>query len=435
MILSFSSGSGAFVAHAECKNVCVTETTDGTAKTLSFSLDGRLSSIRTEMTTVCDGTRFLVKEVRPDRNADRIDIDCVIDLSDLDSVWVTSCSPVDLTYSGHDGADYGDSYDDYYNVQDPQPAYCAQDVISAFYHGGFLPSGWSARFLVPPLAPGEEPVTGWRLLLLNGTYTAEKVTATEAIRKLAQMLHGHIETYKIDNINKIVYFGAIGYGQRPYGHSVPFVSGHNMQNLIRTESSRELITRLYAYGKDNLTLASVCGGREYVENHNYTQKGKIGVWVNSDIDSAVLLKDAAEDRLAILSRPTLSFCADIIDLASIRDDAEALAYTVGDYAHLQDATLGISEKMKIVKTVRYPDEPEKNSAEFSSPIPTLEDFDNEMRMLAAEWSKVTNSDGSINGVYVHGVRAGDVVGIETVITEPGAVRDAVVSVVNDVIGS
>lgn len=435
MILSFFDISGTFTTRTECKGVCVTETMDGAAKTLSFSVDGRLSSIRTEMTTVCDGTKFLVKEIRPDQDADRIEIDCVIDLSELDGIWVTDLSPVDLTYSAHEGIDYGENYDMYYDQANPQPTPYVQDVISAMHRKGFLPPGWSARFLTAPLTPGQEPPTGWRLLFLNGVYSADKITATEAIQKLAQMVYCHTGNYRIDNINKTIYFGAVGYGEKPYGHTVPFISGHNMQNLMRTESSRELITRLYAYGKGDLTLASVCSGREYVENHTYSQAVKIGTWTNSDIEAATVLKEAAEERLSILSRPTVSYSADVVDLASIRDDADSLAYAVGEYALLEDATISVHEKIRIVKTTRYPDEPERNSIEFGSPIPTLEDFDNEMRILTAQWTKVTNPDGSVNGVYVHGVQAGDVVGIETVITQAGAVRDAVVSVINDVIGS
>jgi hypothetical protein len=436
MTLTFCDVFGRFAFAADCRDPCETEELDGAKKSLSMALDGRLSAfVKTEMTVICNGTRYRVKEIYPDNNGDVVNVECVIDLSALDAVWIENFSPPDLTYSAHDGIDYGNSYDYLYDTANPTSAYCTQDVVSGMYHMGFIPQGWTFRFLPSPTPSGSEQPTGIRLLLLNGSFEADGMTLMEALAKLAKMTYGYGGAYSIDNVGKIVTIGAVGFGERPYGHSVPFIYGHNVRNLVRTESSRELATRLYVSGKDGLDISEVNGGKKYVEDFSYTPDIIVASWANTDIDDAFTLKQAAEERLAILSTPTKSYVADIIDLAGTRPDASALSYSVGMYARIQDAAAGVDERMRIVRTVRYPDEPEKNSIELSSPIPTLEDFEENVRMLTASWEKVSNPDGSINGVYVHGVQAGDVVGIETVITEQGAVRSAVESVVRDVIGS
>lgn len=436
MILTFQPARAAGAFSADCRDPCVIEELDGARKTMTFTVDGRLiDRFETEMKFVHNGIRYKVKDVSPDEDGFAVSVESIIDLSGLDGRWVKGFAPPDLIYGSHDGADYGNRYDSMYDPANETPARCAQDVVSGMYAAGVLPTWWQVRFLPPPLPEGSEIPQDYSVLWLNGVYEADGMTAASAISKLAGMIYRHGGAYFIDNVNETITFGAVGYGEKPFGHSTPFITGHNLRKLTRLESSRSLATRLYAYGKDGLSLASVCDGKEYVEDFSFTHNVIATSWTNTGIADAQTLKQAALERLAILSHPTKTYSADVIDLSSTRDDADSLQYKVGEYGRFQDATIGTDERMRIVKTVRYLDEPEKNSVELSSPTPTLEDFEEKVRMLTTSWEKVTNSDGSINGVYVHGVRAGDVVGIETVITQAGAVRDAVVSVINDVIGS
>ena len=39
--------------------------------------------------------------------------------------------------------------------------------------------------------------------------------------------------------------------------------------------TRSLVTRLYAYGKDGMTFASINNGKEYVEDFTYTSEVRI----------------------------------------------------------------------------------------------------------------------------------------------------------------
>ena len=434
MILTFYDENSTSPFSADCRDPCATEELDGSRKTMTFAMDGRLyDSIKTEMTFTCDGTRYKIKDISPDDEGYAVSVESVIDMAELEGIWVRSFAPPAL--SGHEGIDYGQGYNSMFDPSNIQPARCAQDVVAGMYAAGILPSGWTVRFLPAPLPPGTEPPQDYGVLWLNGVYEADGITAAEAIAKLAGMVYGFGGAYSIDNISETITIGAVGYGDKDYGHSTPFIYGHNLRRLVRTESSRGLVTRLYAYGKEGLDLTSVCGGREYVEDFSYTSRTISAIWINTDISDANVLKQAAEERLTILSRPTKTYSADIIDLSGTRDDADSLRYKIGEYGRFQDSAINADERMRIVKTVRYLDEPEKNSVELSSPIPTIEDFEEKVRMLTANWEKITNPDGSINGVYVHGVKAGDVVGIETVITQSGAVRDAVVSVIHDVIGN
>ena len=43
----------------------------------------------------------------------------------------------------------------------------------------------------------------------------------------------------------------------------------NLKSIQRVVDTRELVTRLYAYGKDGMTFASINGGKEYVEDYTF----------------------------------------------------------------------------------------------------------------------------------------------------------------------
>ena len=49
----------------------------------------------------------------------------------------------------------------------------------------------------------------------------------------------------------------------------------NLKSIQRVVDTRELVTRLYAYGKDGMTFASINGGKEYVEDYTFSSEVKV----------------------------------------------------------------------------------------------------------------------------------------------------------------
>ena len=94
----------------------------------------------------------------------------------------------------------------------------------------------------------------------------------------------------------------------------------------------------------------------------------------------------------------------------------------GGYETLIDEVTGIREKQRIVKLTMYPGEPLKNHCELSNTVLTFEEQQAKLDSAAAAWENVSNKDGTIKGVYVHGVEADGIVGIETTINNSSSVK-------------
>ena len=193
----------------------------------------------------------------------------------------------------------------------------------------------------------------------------------------------------------------------------------NLRSLTPVYDSYDYYTRLIPIGADGLTIESVNGGNNYVENTSYSSKIRTLIWEDSSYTDATELKTDAAAKLADMAAPKRSYSADIIDLARIpatdsRTDYEFLTFSLGDTIKITDESTGVMERQRIVKITEHPDNPEKNSVELSNTVLTWEELQERYQKAAQAWEDISNSDGSVNGVYVHGVQAGDVVGVEVV---------------------
>ena len=229
---------------------------------------------------------------------------------------------------------------------------------------------------------------------------------------------------RFDNLNKIVYF------EETVGHDrgVYMMRGINLRQATISKDTYDYVTRIIPYGADGLTIESVNDGIPYVENYQYSTKILTLIWEDTSYESAQDLKDDAAKKLEELSRPKVSYDCDVIDLAKMSERYSVLDYGIGDTIHLIDAMTGVDDRQRIVSITEYPDSPEKNACELSNTVLTFEEIQSRMSAAASAWEDISNADGTVNGVYVHGVQAGDVVGIETVITENATVQGAVSNV-------
>ena len=154
-----------------------------------------------------------------------------------------------------------------------------------------------------------------------------------------------------------------------------------------------------------------------MENYQYSNKIRTLIWEDTSYEDAQALKEDAEAKLEDLSIPKRSYSAEIRDLARLSKTYSILDYSLGDTVLLTDEPAGINEKQRIVKITEYPDAPEKNTIELSNTVLSWEELQDRMDAAAAAWEDISNADGSVNGVYVHGVLVGDVVGITAEIND------------------
>ncbi len=262
--------------------------------------------------------------------------------------------------------------------------------------------------------------TGWTIetdidkIRSVATLRATPLTALQKIQD-AWMCEMSFDTKK-----KIVHFREkIGEDKGVY-----FAQGLNLRKSRRTEDSNDFYTRIIPIGKDGLTIKDINDGKEYLENHQYSTKIRALIWEDTNYEDAEKLKEDAEAKLADLSIPRESYSADVIDLAKKSTRYKLLDYSLGDTIRIMDPATGTNVKQRIVSIKEYPQDPEKNTCELSNTTWSWEEWQSKLEAAAAALENITNSDGTINGVYIKGnIDPNGIVGIETKINESTAIKD------------
>lgn len=158
-------------------------------------------------------------------------------------------------------------------------------------------------------------------------------------------------------------------------YGLSFRWNRNLKTIERVSIPPQ-VTRLYPYGRLDLTIVGQNGGLEYLENYDYyTAQGLTEEQArtryrkdytysdDSFIDDASLYTTAVA-RLAILAQPTITYTCKVADLSDITGYAES-RFQLGDYCVVDDEVLGISVITRITRYVRYPYEPHRNEITLS----------------------------------------------------------------------
>lgn len=325
-------------------------------KTLSFTYRGKPPDIENEMYIQTETDRYVVKEVQPADHA--TEYVCKLDLEELEASMFQQFTAKDQT------------------------AKDAADLAVAGTHW-IVVSSMTKRRSVQQF----------------------KKTPYDILMKIRDAFMCEI---RFDNLNQVVYL------EEEFGDDkgVYLRSELNLKSVKLTLDSYDYYTRIIPIGADGLRITSINDGKEYVENHQYSNKIRTLIWEDTSYEDAQALKEDAEDKLADMSKPKRSYSAEVRDLAKLSTKYDAFSYALGDTVTITDEPSGIKDAQRIVKMTEYPDNPENNTVELSNTVLSWEELQDRVDAAANAWEDISNADGTVNGVYVHGVQAGDVVGIE-----------------------
>ena len=206
--------------------------------------------------------------------------------------------------------------------------------------------------------------TGWTYQLVDGntklrTLKLTNVTVYQIVLECC-LVYG-CEVW-FDTLNKTIRF----YTQRGLDRGAYVTSELNLRDSEVQSDTYDLITRLYPYGKDGLTIESVNGGLQYIDNTQFTSKVIEYKWLDDLYTNAQALYDDAVTILDELSKPRLAFRVDVLNLASIRPEYSILDFQLGDWVRIFDKSNQFMDTQRIVRLVEYPLTPEKNKADFSN---------------------------------------------------------------------
>lgn len=141
----------------------------------------------------------------------------------------------------------------------------------------------------------------------------------------------------------------------------------NLKEINYKGKSTSFATRLYAYGADGMSFASINDGKPYVDDHTYSDKIVCAVWRDERYTIPENLLADAKKNLAAMAKPTRSYDCDVVDLAATNPEL----YSIQDFSIFRVATLiddakNFAINYQIVERWNYPYYPEKNKVIFSS---------------------------------------------------------------------
>lgn len=196
-------------------------------------------------------------------------------------------------------------------------------------------------------------------------YPTDKINTYDVIQNVIEA-YGRGEIY-YDNY-RFAVVGRIG-----KDNGVRMSIKKNMTSLSVERSTQELTTRLYMYGKDDLTISSVNGGKPYIDSKEGIEKYGIREAYRdySDYDDPEKLKAFGEWDLKgegnefRLDRPQLTITGDVVDLSKLAEYGDFYKIALGDTVHVFEDN--IEHKQRIVSMTYYPYSAKQPSVTIGQP--------------------------------------------------------------------
>lgn len=236
--------------------------------------------------------------------------------------------------------------------------------------------------------------TGWRVAYCD---IERRRSITKSYCSRWDVIKRAKEVYKaeciVDSINKTLSF----YEQYGEDRGAYFIEDLNLRKLTGELTSYDFYTQIKPIGKNGLTIGTVNGGVDILENHSYSPKNKLLIWKDERYTVPEDLKEDAQYKLDEISQPYCSYSVDVIDLARQYPDLYgALSYWYGDIVTTVSRRSGTRIKQRIVKLTAYMHEPEKNTCEISNTKLDFIDIQKEAEEATEALTTAIGTDGSIS---------------------------------------
>lgn len=179
----------------------------------------------------------------------------------------------------------------------------------------------------------------------NNTAYFVQMNPVAAINRIIERWGGelHPNNWEVDLLNR-----------RGADRGVQLRYRKNLKNIKRLVDTKSLITRLYVYGKDGLTIESVNSGLKYIDSPN------IGLWrrpkcaeIKTDIEDPVELLAYGQEYLAKHDTPFVNYELTVLELKVLSGYGKLERFWLGDDVRVIDDELGIDIKARIIEYDRY----------------------------------------------------------------------------------
>ena len=168
----------------------------------------------------------------------------------------------------------------------------------------------------------------------------------------------------------------------------------NLREINYKGKSQGFATRLYAYGKDGLSFASINGGKAYVDDHTYSSRTIAAYWKDERYTVKENLLLDARKKLAAMAIPQRSYDCSVVDLQAVDPEKyAALDFSLLSSAVLIDDLKHTQITYQVLERYDYPYHPEQNRVIFNS-APAL---------ITGDITTVANTINDPNSAYNQGI--------------------------------
>jgi phage minor structural protein len=224
---------------------------------------------------------------------------------------------------------------------------------------GILPSGWSVI--------DYSLVTKRRTVPTSDTTKDFNVTALEILEACTSVYEVR---FRFNTANKIIYI----INPANYVSQGAFATRDlNLRNLNYKGKSDDFVTRLYASGADGMTFAPINGGKDYVENFNYSNKIVSAYWSDNRYTDMQSLLDDAQAKVDEMAKPSRSYDCDVLDLANTNPEMYGFEdFSLFNIVTLVDDAKEVRTDYQVVERWTYPYYPVRNKVVLSSATPNIQ---------------------------------------------------------------
>lgn len=194
----------------------------------------------------------------------------------------------------------------------------------------------------------------WQIVILDDikqkrTITADHKMSSEVIEELKDK---YGVEFRYDNRKKKL---TVGY-KIAEDNGAYFSEGLNLKDKVIKTESFEFATRIIPEGMNGLMINQVNDGKNYLENKSYSPKTITYYWKDERYTNIQNLKEAAQAKLDILSKPFTSIELKVQDL-SRAIGVSNLKFELGDFVHHLDKDNKTIDLYRIIKLKRYDNDP------------------------------------------------------------------------------
>jgi phage minor structural protein len=189
--------------------------------------------------------------------------------------------------------------------------------------------------------------TGWEV----GNVTIDSRRNIQLNNETDNVLSALVEVREIfggdlsfDTVNKTVSF----LKEETQHSGASIVYRKNMEDIEARYDTRNIVTRLYVYGKDGLTIKTANDGLPYIEDYSFTKTRRVRSIKNEKFTNPYHLKEFAQKQLEILSVPSVAYKLTAHVLSNVKG-LEHERFTIGSIVRVYDKELQLDSNTRIMK--------------------------------------------------------------------------------------